>query len=70
MITALRPIVLAWLKTVLALDAEPPRALDHRRRRVGGSLGTFVTSMRAVAHRDDVGERAADVDAEHPLALS
>ena len=62
--------MLAWLKTALALDAEPPRALDDRRRRVGAaSLGTFVTSMRAVAHRDDVRERAADVDAEHLAVL-
>ena len=66
--TALRPIVLAWLKTGCALDAEPPRALDHRRGRIGRLARDLRHLDPPVADGDDVRERAADVDAEHQPA--
>ena len=64
-ITALSPIVLAWLNTVVPRGAEAARALDDRRAGFGASLATFVTVIRPSRTDDDVGEGAADVDAEH-----
>jgi hypothetical protein len=64
-ITAFSPIVLAWLKTGRSSSPEPTRPLDHGRGRVtwiGRHLRHFDPPA---ADRDDVRERATDVDAQH-----
>ena len=69
-ITALRPIVLAWLNT--ALPSTPRRRAPSTTGARGVAArrsATLVTVDHAVADRDDVGEGAADVDAEHQRGL-
>ena len=47
------------------LETEPCRSLDDRRRRVGRATRHLRHLDAPVSDRDDVGEGAADVDAQH-----